>query len=54
MDEARALGYARVVLETHRSLEAGNRLYTALGFTEIPPYSGHPLHYTDVAYERLL
>lgn len=54
LQEARALGYARIVLETHRSLEAGNRLYHALGFEEIPPYSGHPLHYTDVAYALML
>jgi GNAT superfamily N-acetyltransferase len=42
--EARALGHARVVLETLPDrMEAAVALYQSLGFEEIPPYVHRPL-----------
>jgi putative acetyltransferase len=41
--EARAKGYARLRLDTHRASMAGAiRLYEALGFVEIPAYGANP------------
>jgi putative acetyltransferase len=52
--EARAKGYARVRLDTHRpSMGAAIGLYRSLGFSEIPPY-GPGLDGDIVFFEKTL
>lgn len=41
--EARRLGYRRIRLDTFPSMVAANRIYDALGFSDIPPYYDNPL-----------
>ena len=44
LEEARAVGYLRVVLETLPDrMGTAVALYRALGFREIPPYVEHPV-----------
>ncbi len=42
VEEARKLGYSSVRLDTFRSVDYASRIYLALGFTEIAPYSSLP------------
>ncbi|MAL05929.1 MAG: PadR family transcriptional regulator [Microbacterium sp.] len=41
-DEARRLGAAELVLDTHHSLAAAAGLYASSGFVTIPPYNENP------------
>ncbi|KJL36321.1 Acetyltransferase (GNAT) family protein [Microbacterium ginsengisoli] len=41
-DEARRLGAAELVLDTHHSLTAAAGLYASSGFVTIPPYNNNP------------
>lgn len=41
-DEARRLGAAELVLDTHHSLTAAAGLYASSGFVAIPPYNDNP------------
>ena len=43
LDEARAIGYAEVVLDTLPSMTEAQRLYEELGFRDIPPYRPNPV-----------
>ena len=39
IQEARSIGYRRMVLDTLPSMEAAQKLYRTFGFREIPPYA---------------
>jgi ribosomal protein S18 acetylase RimI-like enzyme len=41
LEEARALGFRRLRLDTEHRLEAAFHLYKSYGFTEIPDYNGN-------------
>ncbi len=48
MEEARTMGYDKMLLDSLRRLEAAVALYHKLGFTEIEPYNFNPED--DVVY----
>jgi ribosomal protein S18 acetylase RimI-like enzyme len=43
LEEARAVGYTEVVLDTLPTMVQAQRLYEQLGFHEIPPYRANPI-----------
>lgn len=48
IEEAKAIGYREMVLDTLRTLESANAMYHKLGFEETKPYYDNPL--PDVVY----
>lgn len=53
IEDARAMGYRKILLDSLKRLEAAVALYGKLGFTEIEPYNFNPED--DVVYmERML
>jgi len=51
MQQARAAGYDRMLLDTLSDMEAARALYAEVGFEEVPPYYHNPLpgaHYLKV------
>jgi GNAT superfamily N-acetyltransferase len=42
MDEARAIGYARMRLDTMPKMDSAQRLYASFGFRDIPAYRYNP------------
>jgi GNAT superfamily N-acetyltransferase len=53
MDEARALGYEEIRLDTLPMMGDAQALYAALGFTDIPPYYDTPIAGTRFMARRL-
>jgi len=51
IEEARAIGYETMLLDTLERMTGANRLYAALGFVETTAYRCNPL--PDVRYLRL-
>ncbi len=51
---ARAQGYARLILETGRMLDAAIRLYVSLGYSIIPNYGQYCRMYGSVCMEKRL
>jgi ribosomal protein S18 acetylase RimI-like enzyme len=41
LEEARALGFRVIRLDTERNMKAALRLYRSRGFTEVPDYNGN-------------
>lgn len=46
LDDARAIGYTAMLLDTLPFLTSAIRMYRALGFYDIPPYNDSPLDTT--------
>jgi ribosomal protein S18 acetylase RimI-like enzyme len=51
VSRAKALGYARMVLDTLVDMRAARKLYSSLGFRETAPYYDNPLR--GVVYMQL-
>lgn len=43
LDQARAIGYSQIVLDTLPSMADAQRLYEQFGFCDIPPYRMNPI-----------
>lgn len=53
IDEVKARGYERMILDTMAEMKAAQQLYTSLDFKVIPPYN-HQNPEKVVCYEKLL
>lgn len=51
IDDAKAIGYQAMVLDTLKSLESAVTMYRRMGFEEVAPYYDNPLN--DVLYFQL-
>jgi ribosomal protein S18 acetylase RimI-like enzyme len=54
LDEARAIGYSEVVLDTLPSMAEAQRLYEQFGFRDIPPYRPNPVQGSRFLSKSLL
>jgi putative acetyltransferase len=48
MDEARALGYTRMILDSHISMRGAHAIYQSLGFTFVDPPADFPERFRSV------
>jgi putative acetyltransferase len=46
IEEARAIGYVRMLLDTLPTMAAAQRMYERLGFSDVPPYRHNPIEGT--------
>ena len=53
LDEARAIGYSEVVLDTLPTMTEAQRLYEKFGFHDISAYRPNPVHGTRYLAKRL-
>ncbi|MCE9636362.1 MAG: GNAT family N-acetyltransferase [Planctomycetes bacterium] len=54
LDEARAIGYSEIVLDTLPTMIQAQRLYESFGFRDIPPYRPNPIQGTRYLSKSLL
>lgn len=54
LDEAIAIGYSEIVLDTLPSMVEAQRLYEQFGFRDIPPYRPNPVQGTRYLSKSLL
>jgi GNAT superfamily N-acetyltransferase len=53
VDEARAIGYRTVRLDTLATMREAQALYLSMGFTDIPAYNVHPIEGTRFLEKKL-
>lgn len=53
LDDARAIGYRAVRLDTLATMKEAQALYVSMGFVDIPPYNDHPIEGTRFMEKRL-
>ena len=53
LDEARAIGYSEIVLDTLPTMTEAQRLYDQFGFRDIPPYRANPIPGTRYLAKQL-
>ena len=53
LEEARAIGYHTVRLDTLATMREAQALYLSMGFTDIPPYNDHPVEGTRFMEKKL-
>jgi putative acetyltransferase len=53
LDEAKAIGYRTLRLDTLATMKEAQALYLSMGFTDIPAYNEHPVEGTRFMEKRL-